>query len=389
MINFMNKNYTIVAATLYAGSLIFSACGGKDQSKQAGMQAPAAVPVEVSTVQEEQVTGSDTYPGTVVPLNEVELRAEVNGYITKIFVKDGQTVSKGQKLYEIDRSRYEAAYNQARAQVQVAKANLEKAKKDAERYNRLAEQDAVAKQRVDYAQTDLLTAQANVTAAEASLSSVQTDLRRSVIIAPASGKIGISQAKLGSLVTAGSTLINTISSANPIGVDISIDEKDISRFTSLQRKAAADSLFTIQLPDRSKITGSGRIVAVDRAVDSQTGTLKVRISFPNSSDRLTPGMNCTVSVLNTQTGKQLTIPYKAISEQLGEFTVFVVGDSNKVEQRNVSLGMQVNDKVVVKDGLKVGETIVTEGVLNLRNGSVVQTEDPAKAGQTAPAPAKK
>jgi len=123
----------------------------------------------------EKVNGIDSYPGTIVPLNEVELRAEVNGYITYIFVRDGQQVSKGQKLYEIDRSRYQAVYNQANAQLQIAKANLSKTQKDAERYTRLAAQDAIAKQRVDYAQADLQTAQAQVAAAQATLANAATE----------------------------------------------------------------------------------------------------------------------------------------------------------------------------------------------------------------------
>lgn len=372
----MTKNISLISA--FALTALLSACGGGDKSQQQGPPQAQAVPVTTYTVAKQSVTNKDAYPGTVVALNEVELRAEVNGYITGIFVSDGQTVSKGQKLYEIDRSRYLAAYQSAQAQVQTAKANLTKAQKDAERYQRLAAQDAIARQRVDYAQTDLQTAQAQVTAANAALTTASTDLRRSVIVAPVSGKIGISTVKKGSLVTAGSTLINTISSPNPIGVDIYVSQKDIPQFSKMQQTGRA--AFELVLADNSRYSKEGKIVAVDRQVDPQTGTIRVRASFANPGNELTAGMTLNVEVPSQMAGEQIVIPFAAVTEQLGQFAVFVVGDSSKVSQRLINLGVKTQDKVVVKEGLKEGEIIVSEGVQNLKDGSVVQTgEAPAKA----------
>lgn len=368
----MNRNFAF--ASIIAGSAFISACGGSDQNKQQGPPAAQAVPVSVYKVAKEEVRGVDTYPGTVVALNEVELRAEVNGYITNIYVRDGQTVSKGQKLYEIDRSRYAAAYRSAQAQVQSAKAALLRVQKDFERYTRLAQQDAIAKQRVDYAQADLQTAQAQVTSAESALTTAATDLRHSTITAPVSGKVGISMVKKGSLVTAGSTLINTISSPNPIGVDVFVSQKDIPYFVRLQQGGTAS--FNIILPDNTKYNASGKVLAVDREVDPQTGTLRVRASFPNASGKLTSGMSVTVEVPNKQSGEQIVVPYAAVTEQLGQFAVFVVGDSSKVSQRLVTLGIKTEDKVVVREGLKEGETIVSAGTQNLKEGTKVIESDP-------------
>jgi membrane fusion protein (multidrug efflux system) len=362
---------------------VFSSCGGKD-SQTPQQAAPPPISVNIYEVKTENIRGLDTYPGTVVPLQEVELRAEVNGYITAIFVKDGQAVKRGQRLYEVDRSRYQATYQQLEAQVQIAKANLQRVSKDVERYTRLAEQDAIAKQRVDYANADKQTAESQLAAAQANLSNAATDLRRSVIIAPMDGTVGISPVRLGSLVTAGSTLINTISSPDPIGVDISIGEQEIQRFISFQQKKQSrnDSSFSLVLPDQTVYNLPGRVTAIDRAVDPQTGTLKVRLSFSNAGHKLRAGMNCSVRVLNQDAGNLLTIPGKALTEQLGEFFVYVLGDSNKVSQRRVTIGTRSNDKVVVRDGLKEGEKIVSDGVQNLRQGAVVnpaQSATPARA----------
>jgi len=362
-------------------AVIFASCGNKD-AKTAQQAAPPPIPVTIHEVTSESVRGLDLYPGTIVPLVEVELRAEVNGYITAIFAKDGQAVKKGQKLYEVDQSRYAATYRQLAAQVQIAKANLERVSKDVERYTRLSEQDAIAKQRVDYANADKQTASAQVAAAEANLANAATDLSRSVIKAPMNGTIGIAQVRMGSLVSAGSTLINTVSAPDPIAVDLAIGEAEIQRFIKLQQKPRVknDSTFSLILPDQSTYTLPATITAIDRAVDPQTGTLKVRISFPNPSNQLRAGMNCQVRVSNVDEGNQLVIPNKALTEQLGEFFVYVLGDSNKVSQKRVSIGTRVNDMVVIREGLQVGDKIVSDGVQNLRQGAVV---NPSPAAQEA------
>ncbi len=231
---------------ILAFALLLAACNkSNDAAQQNPLNAP--VPVNAYTVSQEQVVGTDTYPGTVVALNEVELRPQVAGYITNLHVQDGQKVTKGQKLYEIDRTQYQATYNQAQANLRSAQANLERARQDAERYENLAKQDAVARQRVDYARAELGTAQAQVAAAQAGVSGASTNLRYSIITAPMSGRIGIAQVKVGSQVSPGTTLINTISADNPIAVDMVINESEVPRFARLQNKSTKDSTFTIPI----------------------------------------------------------------------------------------------------------------------------------------------
>ena len=373
----MNK-HLFWTASFVTASVVLASCG--NSAKQA-QQNPAdmAVPVVTTQVSKEHITGIDTYPATIVPINEVELRGEVGGYITAIFIKDGQQVNKGQKLYEIDRSKYQAAYNQAAANVAIAKANLDKAQKDADRYNKLAQQDAIAKQRVDYALTDLNNAKSQLAAAQAQADNARVDLNKSIIVAPFAGTIGISQVKLGALITPGSTLLNTISSDNPIAADIAIGQDEIPRFNRL-RTAKTDSLFTLAFSDQSVYRYSGSIYTIDRAVDPQTGTIKIRLSFPNPQHALRAGMTANVRVLNNDTGEQVVIPYKAVTEQMGEYYVFVV-NNNVVSQHNVKLGSRSADKIVVREGLKEGETIVVDGIQNLRDGSKITEGEANKQSQ--------
>jgi len=384
----MNTIHHIKLSFAILGSITLASCGGGDKSAQQ-QGPPPPTPVTTYTVSEQAVVTTDTYPGLVVALNEVELRPQVGGYITAIYVADGQKVSKGQKLYEVDRTKYIAAYNSAKADVAVAKANRDKTKKDADRYTKLAEQDAVAKQRVDYALTDLANAESQVAAAQAQLASAQNDLQRATITSPLNGTIGISQVKLGAFVSPGTTVLNTVSTNNPIAVDIAVTQADIPRFIALQKNSAAvrDSIFSIQMPDKSMYKRQGRIVAIDRAVDPTTGTIKVRISYPNEAGNLVAGMNVNLLALNKAMGNQIVIPYKAVTEQLGEFNVISVGDSSKAIPKVIKVGRQVDQNIVVTSGLKVGEVIVVEGVQNVRPGAVVKAVSPAEMNQPAAAAA--
>lgn len=234
----------------------------------------------------------------------------------------------------------------------------------------MSEQDAIAKQTLDYAVTDVANQKAQLFAAEAALTTAQTNLQRSVIIAPFSGNIGISQVRQGALVSAGSTLLNTISSTDPIAVEFQISERDIAEFSQLQKGSSHAQIHTL-LPNGSPYAAAGRITTIDRAVDSQTGTLTVRASFPNAANELRAGMNTTLRVEGESKEEALVIPYKAIFEQLGTFNVYVVSDSSTVDLKQVSLGQKVNDIVVITSGLELGQKIVTEGAMGLRAGSKV------------------
>jgi membrane fusion protein (multidrug efflux system) len=381
----MNLNVFKTGILIFSTAMLASCGGNADQAAQ--QQAPPPMPVTTYTAAKEEVTTTDRYPGVVVALNEVELRAEVGGYITGIFVKDGQRVTKGQKLYEIDRTNYQAAYNSAKANLDVAISNHQRAEKDAQRYTNLAKQQAIAQQRVDYALTDLANAASQVAAARANLATAQANLNRSVITSPLTGTIGISQVKLGALVSPGSTLLNTVSTNDPMAVDISVNQSDVQRFIALQKnpgQSVSDSVFSIE-QNGNTYNLNGNIVAIDRSVDPGTGTITVRISFPNPNGILISGMTCNVNVRNKAPEPQLIIPHKAVMEQLGKYSVYVVGDSSKVEPRLVELGSRVADRIVIREGLKEGEVIVSEGIMKLRPGAVVQAAPTEPAAANTPA----
>jgi len=153
-----------------------------------------------------------------------------------------------------------------------------------------------------------------------------------------------------------------------------LDEKEIARFLQLQQKGTKqkDSVFTLQLPGGIVYEVPGSIALIDRAVDPQTGTIKTRLMFSNKSNMLRTGMSCVVRVKNDGASNKVLLPYRAVVEQMGEYAVFVLGDSSKVTQRKVLLGTRIKENIVVRDGLKAGDRVVIDGVQKIRDGVTVK-----------------
>jgi membrane fusion protein (multidrug efflux system) len=362
-------------------SLLLTACAGKKDAPPP----PPPPQVTVETVATTDAVYYEEYPATITALNQVELRPQVSGFITGVHFADGAKVRQGQLLYSVDAQLYSANYQQAVANLAVVNANLNKAQKDANRYHELDKQDAVAKQLVDNADASVEVAQKQAAAARANIQAVATSVRYTKVYAPFNGIIGISLVKVGAAVTAGQTVLNTVSSDGDLAVDFNIEQKDIYRFSSLlnEKQDPKDSTFTLAF-GTDVYPQPGKIVLIDRAVNPQTGTIKARLVFPNKDNILKAGMNGTVRIKNNSATQAITIPYKAVIEQLGEFFVYVPGDSNKVSQRKVTLGKQIGNDIIIKDGLQAGEKVVTQGVQNLREGVKVTIGAPAANNAAVP-----
>ena len=370
----MSRIFCIIKYSVLMAGLV--SCGGNAENKK---PEDMAVAVTVTNVHPERAVFYNSYPANIVALKEVELRGQVSGVITGIYFMEGKEVISGEKLYEIDRRKYQAAFEEAESNVKIAEENLDKVQRDANRYTDLASQDAVAEQLLDHALTDLKNAKQQVNAANSELTKAKTDFEYSLIKAPFDGTIGFSNVKLGALITPGQTLLNIISSDNPIGVDFEITENELSRFQHLDNSIISnnDSTFRITLPNNAIYPYTGKISVIDRAVDPQTGSIRVRITVVNNEKLLKPGMSCKVLVLNDNSGQQLLVPFKAVLEQLGEYFVFIVKDK-KVSQVKITLGPRVLSSVIVLKGLEGGETIVVDGIQKLHNGSLVKTDSSQK-----------
>jgi len=383
----MNKAILLTAITC---CIVLTSC------KKEPPPRPPLVSVNLYPAKAQKVVYYDRYTSTAAALSQVNLHPQVQGYITGIFFKEGSFVKKGMKLYEIDRSIYENNYNTAVANLNAAQVNLKQSQQDAERYEYLNKNKAVAKQIYDHAMAALENAKSTVKSAEEAVKTAKTNLNYSIITAPFDGSIGFSQVKLGDLASGGGTLLNTISTVDPMGVDFLINEKQLPYFENILTEThPVDSLFTLILPDNSYYPYSGKISVIDRAVDPQTGSIRVRLIFPNPKNFLRAGMSLVVQVHNLDSSPQILIPNSAVVEEMGEYFVYVAKDSvvqssagNTADgganyqqgkkdrslfafQRKIQQGAIIGPNVVVKEGLKEGERIVVDGVQSLHNGSQI------------------
>jgi membrane fusion protein (multidrug efflux system) len=368
---------------------------GCSENKPEGNPANAPLPVNTYQVQKVPAIYYDQYPGTIVALKQVELRPQAEGYITGIYFNEGELVYKGQKLYSIDPSKNAATFSQSQAAVRVAEANLEQAQKDADRYTYLNQHEAIARQTLDHALTTLQNAKNQLAAAKEDVVKAKTSLSYSTVVAPFGGVIGISQVKVGTSVSVGQTVLNTISSRDPMAADIQINEKQVPRFVRLLqgKSAPSDSVFTLLLPDNTHYSMPGQLALLDRGVNPQTGTITVRLQFPNAAGVLVPGMSCKVRVKNDDTEPQLQVPGKSVVEQMGEYFVYIMKDtlitppgdttaaakmvSPHALQRKVRLGTQIGDMMIIKSGIEEGDLVITDGIQKMRDGSPVKP-GPAK-----------
>ncbi len=387
----MNK---AILNTVFVSCLLLAACAKK--------QPPAntEVPVNLLKVTKKTVLYYDKYPATTAALSQVSLLPQVQGAVTGIFFTEGTHVKKGQKLYTIDERLYQDAYDAAVANLQVSQGTLVQSQQDADRYDYLNKYNAVAKQLYDHAVITLQNAKNSVKSSEQAVKSAKTNLSYSTIYAPFDGTIGLSQVKLGNVVTVGTTVLNTISTDNPMAVDFVINEKQLPKFEKLQfTKKAVDSLFTILLPDGSLYPATGKMSVIDRAVDSQTGSITIRLVFSNPKGVLRTGMSCQVRVHNQDTEPQLVIPSKAVVEQMGEYFVYVAKDTLvndpkagadsakkqlkqlRADEKKVQVGQTIGANVVIKGGIDVGERVVVDGVQTLHDNVPITTAN--KIGPSA------
>jgi membrane fusion protein (multidrug efflux system) len=388
----------VIVNAIFITCLMFAACQKK--------QAPPAneVPVNLVTLKPKHVLYYDQYPATTEALSQVNLLAQVSGYITGIFFTEGSHVKKGQKLYEIDKRIYQNNYDQAVANLKVAQGNLVQAQQDADRYDYLNKYNAVAKQTYDHAVIALENAKNSVQAADQAVKTAKTNLTFALVSAPFDGTIGFSLVKLGDVVNPGATVLNTISTDNPMAVDFIVNEKNLPFFEKLQRndEHPIDSLFTILLPDNSLYPYTGKIAVIDRAVDPQTGSIRIRLVFDNPELYLRVGMSCVVRVHNQDTAPQLVLPGKAVVEEMGEYFVFVARDSTitvsadslsknpKAQsgrhelfavQKKVQIGQTLGANQIIKSGIAAGDKIVVDGVQSLHDGAPITTANKVAPSQ--------
>ena len=366
--------------------VLWSGCGGGGSGGPGGPpgadSGPQTTAVKWTEVQPRSISFYREFPATVTPLEEVQIRPQVAGYVTAIHYQEGNPVRRGQKLFTIDNRRYQAGVEQAEAAIKTAEANLALAETDVARYRRLDSAEAIAKQTLDRAEAEVEARRQDLAAARAQRSAAQTELDYAVIRAPLSGLTDLTAVEVGTQVSPGAPVLTMISQEDPVGVDVAVAQEYIPRLSRYQNTATPDSLLRLFLPDGSRYAYPGRIYALDRRVDPRTGTITVRLKFPNPDGVLRAGMNCRLALRNELSGEQLLVPTTALREEMGEFFVFLAGQGDSLALRQkVITGPQVDSLTVIRRGVDAGQRVIYSGTRNLRDSSRIQL-----ASSTAPSP---
>ena len=359
----------IIRAVLFSTLLILSLAvviGCKKEAKVAS----GPVDVDVIEVAKQDVQVEKEWVGTMDGSVNAVIRAQVQGYLIKQNYTEGQSVRKGQVLFEIDPRTFQANLDQARADLAQKNARWNTAKANLARIRPLAEQNAVSLKDLDDAVGSEQSAHAAFDEAKAAVEKAQLDLGFTRITSPINGIAGIAKAQIGNLVGPGQVEeLTTVSTVDPIKVLVPISEQE---FLHLQAKRPATKrIIDLILSDGSPYPRKGEVAFADRQVDPATGTIKVAVMFPNPGDMLRPGQYAKVrTVIETIKGA-LVVPQRAVNELQGNYQLAVVGPDDKVSIRTVKAGVRTGSMIVIAEGLQPGERVVVEGLQKVRDGITV------------------
>jgi membrane fusion protein (multidrug efflux system) len=339
--------------------------------------APAAVEVGVVTLQPESVRLTSELPGRTIAYQSSEVRPQVSGVIRARLFEEGQMVTRGQTLYQIDARLYRATLEQARANLHSVIAANEAAQIKAQRYGPLAQEHAVSE--LDYAAAKAAAAQAAsaVEQARAALATATINLRFTQVPAPIAGRIGRSLVTTGALVTAGQPdPLATIQQLDPMFVDL---QQSTAELLTLRRSLArpgsapASADVRLQLADGSEYNGVGQLQFAEAVVDPSTGSVTLRARFDNPEGVLLPGMYVRAIVGQATAQNVILAPPAGVSrDPKGSATALVVGQDEKVVQRALETERLIGDRWLVRKGLNPGERLIVEGTDKVKPGQLVK-----------------
>jgi RND family efflux transporter MFP subunit len=360
-------------------ALAFGGCGGSKES--AGPPPPA---VTVVKALEKEVTEWDEYTGRLAAVDEVEVRAQVSGYLESIHFKDGQMVKKGDLLFIIDPRPYQAVLDRASAQVKQAEAGLALADANFKRTQELATKKVVSSQDLDDQRSKQLQAAATLQVAQAEVKAAQLNLDFTRIDAPVSGRINRHLVSEGNLISGGAsnaTLLTTIVSLDPIQAYFEADEQAYLKYTRLDRSGARRSSREVANPvklalaDEEGFPHHGKMDFVENRIDVNTATIQGRALFPNPDLVLTPGQFVRLRLLGTPPHKAVLIPDQAIVSDQSQKFLWIVGAGDKVEYRKVDPGPMIDGQRVIRTGLKPNERVIVLGLQSARPDIKVQPQE--------------
>ncbi|WP_147151952.1 efflux RND transporter periplasmic adaptor subunit [Reyranella soli] len=360
-----------------AGWFLFSHQSKAPPAAAAQTPAPA---VGVRPAVMKGVSQSFEFVGRIKAIEKVELRARVEGFLEKVLFREGDAhegkdVKAGELLFQIEKVQFQAALDQAKANLAVAEATLTNAKLEYERSLELSKRNFSPQSDVDQKKAAMDSAAGRVMQAKAALTQAQVNLDYTDIRAPIDGRIGRTAYTVGNLVNPASGVLATIVSQDPVYVLFPVSVRDLEAIREARRKedgGMAKIDIRVRLPSGQEYTQRGVWNLTDPQVDPQTDTLIMRATMPNPDRTLTDGQFVTAIIRERQEEPRLVVPQAALQVDQSGYYVLVVTDQNKVEQRRVQTGPQRGTDVVVTSGVKEGEKVIVDGIQKVRPGQVVQ-----------------
>ncbi|MEE9496369.1 MAG: efflux RND transporter periplasmic adaptor subunit [Desulfobacterales bacterium] len=370
---------------------VFNGCGEKNEYVE-----PPAPEVTVSKPLVQNVTEYLEFTGTMKAIEEIEIRARVEGFLESVHFEDGDFIKDGQLLFIIDPKPYKAAVESARGRLGKHQAQLGRAQKEYQRNLTLFKQNAASEANVVKWKSEVEESKAAVVSAQAALDKAKLDLGYCTIHSPISGRISRKQVDVGNLVGASeNTLLTTVRKATPIYVYFSINERDLLQ---LMKKAREEGITSdkpdkipleLALPNETGYPHKGHLDFVDSTVDPNTGTMELRGVFPNDGPPyvLLAGLFARVRLPIAERENALLVTERALGLDQGGRFVLVVNNENKVDQRYVKIGALRDGMRVIEDGLKGEERVVVKGIQRAIPGAKVtpqQTQASAPAKEAEP-----
>jgi RND family efflux transporter MFP subunit len=379
---------------LAAGALVtlMTGCG-----RGGAQQQPPPTAVTVAAVGQQEIVEWDEFTGHTEPVDSVEVRPYVSGYIHEVRFQSGQLVKKGDVLFTIDPRWFKADYDRLEAESERAKVLLENARREADRTKQLLENKAISTEEADARVARFQAARSASLAADAARDFAKLNLDYTEVCAPIDGRVSRALLTEGNYITGGSsqgTLLTTIVSVDPVYVYADVDEDSLLKFNAL---AQAGKLETngdggvpveLQLADESDFPHKGRIESFDNRLDANTGSILLRAVFPNGDGRIVPGLFARIRVPASERHTVLLVDERAIGTDQAQKFVLTLTATNTVAYQAVKLGPAIDGKRIVRSGLQAGEKIVVNGLARVRPGMPVTPQEAvadaaAKGLQTA------
>lgn len=347
---------------LIAALSLLAACGGGGSSP-ADMQMPRTQ-VNVAPVVEREVAAWDEFSGRFAAVEAVEIRPRVMGYLTRIAYTEGSEVAKDDLLFEIDDREYRAALARAEAEVARARTRVAKAERDVERGRKLVEIKAMSREEWDQKEAELAQAKADVAAMQAAAEQARLQLDFTRVTAPISGRVGEARIKVGNLVDPSAVLTNMVS-VDPIHVHFEGDERTWLRYGERNRQGTGPGTrpqVQVGLADETDFPHAGEVDFVDTRLDPATGTMRARAVLANPERRFVPGLYARVRLLGSAEQPALLIHEQAVLTDQDKKYVYVVGEGNAAQRKDVVLGAVVDGLRIVESGLVPGDQVVVNGM---------------------------